>query len=99
MTIYHYSGTAKMGPAEDEGRTRLGLFKSFPKRDDKLKFGFLGSVVDPELRVHGVDGLRVIDASMFPTIPSGNTNAPVIMVAEKSSDMIKNQYLYSSRKL
>jgi choline dehydrogenase len=46
------------------------------------------AVVDARLRVHGVDGLRVVDASVFPTITSGNTNAPVIMVGEKASDMI-----------
>ncbi|AKH43815.1 choline dehydrogenase [Altererythrobacter atlanticus] len=44
--------------------------------------------LDPEMRVRGVEGLRVIDASVFPKIPSGNTNAPTIMVAEKGSDMI-----------
>lgn len=47
------------------------------------------SVVDPRLRVHGVTGLRVADASVFPTIPSGNTNAPSIMVGEKAADIIR----------
>lgn len=46
------------------------------------------SVVDPRLRVHGVDGLRVVDASVFPNVTSGNINAPVIMVAERASDII-----------
>ena len=46
------------------------------------------SVVDPRLRVHGLDGLRVIDASVFPTVTSGNTNAPSIMVGEKGAAML-----------
>jgi choline dehydrogenase len=64
-TIFHPSGTTKMGPASD------------PE-----------AVVDAELRVHGMAGLRVIDCGVMPTLVSGNTNAPVVMIAEKASDAI-----------
>ena len=64
-TIFHPSGTCKMGPASDPL-----------------------AVVDDRLRVRGVTGLRVIDCSIMPTLVSGNTNAPVVMIAEKASDMV-----------
>lgn len=49
-------------------------------------------VVDPELRVYGVDGLRVADASVFPVIPHGNTHAPAVMVGEKAADLIRESH-------
>ncbi|MPW19553.1 choline dehydrogenase [Paraburkholderia sp. CNPSo 3157] len=65
QTIFHPSGTAKMGTT-----------------DDPL------AVVDDRLRVYGTRGLRVVDCSIMPTLVSGNTNVPIVMVAEKASDMI-----------
>jgi len=49
----------------------------------------IGSVVDAELRVFGLEGLRVADASVFPRIPRSNTNAATIMVGEKAADLLK----------
>lgn len=69
FTIYHLSGTCKMGPIGDPT-----------------------AVVDPRLRVQGFSGLRVIDASIMPEVVSAHTNAPAIMIAEKGSDLIKEDW-------
>ncbi|VVC98335.1 unnamed protein product [Leptidea sinapis] len=63
----------------------VGTCKMGPKADKD-------AVVDAKLRVHGIKNLRVIDASVMPKITRGNTNAPTIMIAEKGSDMIKNDH-------
>ncbi|KAK4887893.1 hypothetical protein RN001_004164 [Aquatica leii] len=56
----------------------------------------IDSVVDHELKVHGVNNLRVVDASVFPTAVAGHNHAPVTMIAEKASDLIKNECKYDS---
>ncbi|XP_076293772.1 glucose dehydrogenase [FAD, quinone] [Lasioglossum baleicum] len=68
--------------------TTLGHFAGTCKMAPRRNAG----VVDHRLRVHGVNGLRVVDASVIPTLISGHTNAPVYMIAEKAADMIKQDW-------
>jgi len=65
VSAYHLNGTARMGPASDQG-----------------------AVVDAQLRVHGLDGLRVADASVMPSITSANTSAATMMIGEKAADLL-----------
>ncbi len=55
--------------------------------------GDAGAVVDAQLRVHGIENLRVADASVMPDDPTGNTNIPTIMIGEKASDMLRGRAL------
>ncbi|KAL0131171.1 hypothetical protein PUN28_002615 [Cardiocondyla obscurior] len=68
--------------------TTLGHFAGTCKMSTRKNSG----VVDHRLRIHGIDGLRVVDASVMPTIIAGHTNAPAYMIAEKASDMIKEDW-------
>ncbi|KAF7404795.1 hypothetical protein HZH66_003701 [Vespula vulgaris] len=68
----------------------VGTCKMGPRNDPT-------AVVDPKLRVYGVKGLRVVDASIMPTIVNGNTNAPVIMIGEKASDIIKEDWRFKKK--
>jgi choline dehydrogenase-like flavoprotein len=85
----------KPGPGIDERsdleadlRRRLMLIYH-PVGTARMSDTAADAVVDSKLRVHGLEGLRVIDASVMPTIPGGNTNAPTIMVAEKGAQEIR----------
>ncbi len=69
----------------------VGTCKMGPKTDPK-------AVVDSRLKVHGVQGLRVIDASIMPTVVGGNTNAPSIMIGERGADFVLQDWKNDSNK-
>lgn len=67
---------------------QVGTCKMGPANDSE-------AVVDPQLRVYGIKGLRVVDGSIMPNIVAGHTNAVIIMIGEKASDMIKSDWGYT----
>jgi choline dehydrogenase len=90
--LARYTGKLHLAPESDSD----GDLRAYVRRHTQTLFHpvgtcAMGSVVDSELRVLGVDGLRVVDASVLPTLVRGNTNAPVIAVAEKAADLIRER--------
>ncbi|MEM7099951.1 MAG: GMC family oxidoreductase N-terminal domain-containing protein [Pseudomonadota bacterium] len=89
-------GTGAQSPAELEQAARdLGTTIFHPVGTCKMGHD-PSAVVSDRLQVHGVDGLRVIDASVMPNITSGNTNAPTVMIAEQGADFIKQDYQHAT---
>jgi choline dehydrogenase len=86
--IYPGDAVREDADVEDFVRRRVELLYH---PSGTCRMGGEDAVLDPELRVRGVEGLRVIDASVFPVIPGGNTNAPTIMVAERAADLLKGR--------
>jgi choline dehydrogenase len=81
--------TAAAGDSEDELRVHVAR-TTFPIYHP-VGTCAIGSVVDADLRVQGLEGVRVVDASVMPAVPRGNTNAPVIAIAERAADLIKGE--------
>jgi choline dehydrogenase-like flavoprotein len=85
-----YPGAAVRGDADVEAFIRRNVELLYHP-SGTCRMGGDDAVLDPELRVRGVEGLRVIDASVFPIVPGGNTNAPTIMVAERAADLVRGK--------
>jgi len=83
-------GVSERAEMEADLRRRLMLIYH-PVGTARMSDTHEHAVVDSQLRVHGLQGLRVIDASVMPTIPGGNTNAPTIMIAERAADLIRGR--------
>jgi choline dehydrogenase len=81
--------TAPAGDSEDDLRAHIAS-TTFPIYHP-VGTCAIGSVVDGDLRVQGLEGVRVVDASVMPTVPRGNTNAPTIAIAERAADLIKGE--------
>jgi choline dehydrogenase-like flavoprotein len=85
-------GPAALDTAELEADIRRRLMLIYhPVGTARMSDTHPQAVVDSSLRVHGLDGLRVVDASIMPTIVGGNTNAPTIMIAERGADLIRGR--------
>ena len=81
-TFYPSARLAMEGPGEQYAY--VALLRPDKTRPDAM------AVVDPKLRVHGLQGLRVADASIMPTLIGGNTNAPTMVIAERAADLLNS---------
>ena len=85
-------GAQAVGREELEADLRHRLMLIYhPVGTARMSDTHADAVVDSQLRVHGLEGLRVVDASVMPTIPGGNTNAPTMMIAERAADLIRGR--------